>query len=66
MGTPSSYAPNPVQYYTPTHCIDTGHQNGVGMTYTAQRGSSYHGGEFIFQLASIALGEVTLLLNFIE
>jgi len=36
---------HPMQYYTPTHCMEG--QNG---TYTPHRGSSYHGGEFTFQL----------------
>lgn len=46
---------HPMQYYTPTHCIEG--QNG---TYMPHRGSSYHGGEFalsdstnIFQVMSI-------------
>lgn len=39
--TPNNYMQHPMQYYTPTHCIEG--QNG---TYTPHRGSSYHGGEF--------------------
>ncbi|XP_032677645.1 monocarboxylate transporter 2-like isoform X1 [Odontomachus brunneus] len=36
--TPNNYMQHPMQYYTPTHCIEG--QNG---TYTPHRGSSYHG-----------------------
>jgi len=43
--TPNNYMQHPMQYYTPTHCMEG--QNG---TYTPHRGSSYHGGEFTFQL----------------
>ncbi|XP_015113818.1 monocarboxylate transporter 10 [Diachasma alloeum] len=39
VATPNNYVPHtPVQYYTPSHCMD-GH-NG---TYTPHRGNSYHG-----------------------
>ncbi|EGI65308.1 hypothetical protein G5I_06167 [Acromyrmex echinatior] len=37
--TPNNYMQHPMQYYTPTHCMEG--QNG---TYTPHRGSSYHGG----------------------
>ncbi|XP_012235173.1 monocarboxylate transporter 11-like [Linepithema humile] len=36
--TPNNYMQHPMQYYTPTHCMEG--QNG---TYTPHRGSSYHG-----------------------
>ncbi|RLU14920.1 hypothetical protein DMN91_012807 [Ooceraea biroi] len=36
--TPNNYIQHPMQYYTPTHCMEG--QNG---TYTPHRGSSYHG-----------------------
>ncbi|XP_024887447.1 monocarboxylate transporter 4-like [Temnothorax curvispinosus] len=36
--TPNNYMQHPMQYYTPTHCIEG--QNGM---YTPHRGSSYHG-----------------------
>jgi len=45
--TPNNYMQHPMQYYTPTHCVEG--QNG---TYTPHRGSSYHGGESTFQFYS--------------
>ncbi|XP_070156110.1 monocarboxylate transporter 4 [Polyergus mexicanus] len=36
--TPNNYMQHPMQYYTPTHCMEG--QNGM---YTPHRGSSYHG-----------------------
>ncbi|XP_012278934.1 monocarboxylate transporter 2 [Orussus abietinus] len=38
VSTPSSYMQHPMQFYTPSHCMD-----GRNGSYTPHRGSSYHG-----------------------